>query len=454
MIITKEFAPLFQADYMVCDLYGGRGRGGSYHLTAHALHELLFNAELRGFFVRQTSTTIYSSMWQDLKDRLQEYIDEGGDVSHLEISDNQSGDNIARNRITGATIKTASFQTSSGKNTAKLKSLAGASHLWVEELEEVNESDYLKLEESFRKEGVKIKIIRAFNPPPKEHWIWKDYDLIPVTEIELVRIIEELSQEDGIEQLVHANRRSQGIPLDNVYLRGEPKGYKHIAIEGNYGINRKNLSIDAIRKYEARKFKDFDYYCRTYLGLITSGSERAVLSGAQKITLEEFMNAEGNLLYGLDFGDTVPNAMALHKIDEDNKKWYSLELLYIPDKAEPLLKALERLKISKRIPIIPDIAGRNQINDLRNAGYNVIAVNKSHDANVSAIKKLREFDLYFCGENLWNEYLGWKYDENKTGEMLEDEVPKKGNDHLMDELKYAMIGKRFAVNNFKFDIIT
>ena len=73
MIITKEFAPLFQADYMVCDLYGGRGRGGSYHLTAHALHELLFNDKLRGFFVRQIHSTIYSSMWQDFKDRIEEY---------------------------------------------------------------------------------------------------------------------------------------------------------------------------------------------------------------------------------------------------------------------------------------------------------------------------------------------------------------------------------------------
>jgi hypothetical protein len=40
MIITKEFAPLFQEDFMVCDLYGGRGRGGSSHLTADVLQRL------------------------------------------------------------------------------------------------------------------------------------------------------------------------------------------------------------------------------------------------------------------------------------------------------------------------------------------------------------------------------------------------------------------------------
>jgi len=448
MIITKEFAPLFKEDYMVCDLYGGRGRGGSYHLTAHALYELLHNPELRGFFVRQTSTTIYSSMWQDLKDRLEEY---DGDLSHIDMSDNQSGDNTIRNKRTGATIKTASFQTSSGKNTAKLKSLAGASHLWVEELEEVNESDYLKLEESFRKEGVKIKIIRSFNPPPKEHWIWKDYDLIPITEEELIEKIEHLSKEDNIKELVIANRKN-GQPIDNVYLRAVAKGYKHIAIEGNYGINRRNLSIDAIRKYESRKFNDFDYYCRTYLGLITSGSERAVLTGAKKITIQEFVEAEGNLLYGLDFGDTAPNALTLNKIDEDNKQWYSLELLYKSDKEENLINALERLNISKQIPIIPDQAGRHQINTLREAGYYVIVVSKSHDANVSAIKDLRTYDLHFCGDNLWSEYLNWKYSENKTGEMLEDEVPMKGNDHLMDGIKYVNIGKRHAVNNFNLKL--
>jgi phage terminase large subunit len=452
MIITKEFAPLFQEDFMVCDLYGGRGRGGSYHLTAHALYELLYNKDLRGFFIRQTSTTIYSSMWQDLKDRMNEAVEAGFNLSHIEISDNQLGDNTARNKITGATIKTSSFQTSSGKNTAKLKSLAGASNLWIEELEEVNESDYLKLEESFRKEGVKIKIIRSFNPPPKEHWIWKDYDLIPITEEELTQKIEDLSQEDNIKELVISNRKN-GQRIDNIYLRAEPKGYKHIAIEGNYGINRKNLSEDAIRKYELRKYTDFDYYCRTYLGLITSGAERAVLTGAKKITLQDFIEAEGNLLYGLDFGNTAPNALTLNKIDEDNKLWYSLELLYKPDTEENLIKALERLNISKQIPIIPDQAGRHQINALRQAGYYVIVVSKSHDANVSAIKDLRTYKMHFCGENLWNEYLNWQYSENKTGEMLEDEVPKKGNDHLMDGIKYVNIGKRHAVNNFNLNLI-
>jgi len=434
---------------MVCDLYGGRGRGGSYHLTAHALYELLYNPELRGFFVRQTSTTIYSSMWQDLKDRMNEAVEAGFNLSHIEISDNQSGDNTARNTRTGATIKTASFQTSSGRNTAKLKSLAGASHLWVEELEEVNESDYLKLEESFRKEGVKIKIIRSFNPPPKEHWIWKDYDLIPQTEEQLIERIKRVAQKENAKEIVEANRINKGVAMDNNYLLAKPKGYKHLAIFGDYSINRKNLSQDAINKYEIRLEKDFDYYCRTYLGLITSGSERAVLKGATKITLDEFLNAEGNLLIGIDFGDIAPNAIVLSKIDEDNKKWYALELNYLGDRELPILQAMAKINLPKHIPIIPDIAGRTQINLLRQNGYKVVAVNKSHDANVSAIKALRQYDLYLCGENLWSEYLNWKYSENKTGEMLEDEVPMKGNDHLMDAIKYSVIGKRFAINNFE-----
>lgn len=450
MKITEEFLPLFKEDFMVCDLYGGRGRGGSYHLTAHALYELLHNKDLRGFFVRQVSTTIYSSMWQDLKDRMNEYE---GDLSHIQITDNPKGDNIARNIRTGATIKTASFHTSSGQNTAKLKSLAGATNLWVEELEEVFEKDYLKLEESFRKVGVKIKIVRAFNPPPKEHWLWKDYDLIPLSEEDLIQEILNTSQDsqEDIRDLIK-NSRINGQSLDNTYLKAVAKGYKHIAIEGTYSINRKNLSIDSITKYEARKYTDFDYYCRTYLGLITSGVERAVLTGAKKITKKEFIEAEGNLLYGLDFGDTAPNALTINKINEDDKKWYAMELLYIPDRQEDLISALDRLGISKRIPIIPDQAGRHQINKLRQAGYNVIVVSKSHDANISAIKDLRTFDLHFCGENLWSEYLGWKYSENKTGEILEDEVPEKGNDHLLDGIKYVNIGKRFAVNNQKLSI--
>ena len=161
-----------------------------------------------------------------------------------------------------------------------------------------------------------------------------------------------------------------------------------------------------------------------------------------KATEEHFDNAEGDQLYCLDFGDSVPNAMTHIKFDGEVRHYK--ELIYIPDRQKPILEAMEEAGVRKDIVIIADSASPEKIKAIRRAGYSIRAVSKSHDANQMAIKTIRESIVYACGQNIWNEYIGWKYEENKTGELIKDQVPKKGKDHLMDGIKYGEIGKRHA----------
>src|SRR5690606_4477382 len=136
--------------------------------TQHALYEVLHSqTPIRAFFLREVHSTIYSSMWADLKDRIAEYeeIHEVDLSDILEWSDNKSGENHCRNKMTGSTITTKGFKVSSGNQTANLKSLAGSTHVYIDEADEVSKEDFLKLKLSLRKKGAKLKIIRAFNPP-------------------------------------------------------------------------------------------------------------------------------------------------------------------------------------------------------------------------------------------------------------------------------------------------
>ena len=142
MKVLEEFSSLFGAIYYyIIDLFGGRAGARSYHLTLHALHELLYNEQFRGFFLREVHSTIYSSLWQDFKDRFEEYEEQHGPHPHIQLSDNKNGTNYAINTITGATITTKGFKASSGSQTANLKSLAGATHLFLEEAEENNDAE-------------------------------------------------------------------------------------------------------------------------------------------------------------------------------------------------------------------------------------------------------------------------------------------------------------------------
>lgn len=221
-----------------------------------------------------------------------------------------------------------------------------------------------------------------------------------------------------------------------------PKDKKHLSINTNYGNNYNNLNEEAINEMEKLKYKDFQLYCTSILGLISSGTERSVYRDWKNITLEAFEEAEGRTLYGLDFGDRVPNALVEMKFD--GEKLYLKELIYTPDNKKPIIEALEEAGVRKDIMIVADSASPNKIKEIREAGFTIRSVSKSHDANQMAIKQIRESDVYYYGDNIESEYIGYKYAENKTGTLLKDKVPNKGDDHLMDGIKYGKIGERYA----------
>lgn len=443
MNILEEFEPLFTGEHKyITDLVGGRSGGRSYHLTLHALHELLYNPDFRGFFVRQIHSTIYSSLWKDFKDRFEQYEEIHGPHPHIQISDNTKGENYAKNILTGATIVTKGFKASSKAQTANLKSLAGGTHLYIEEAEETEYLAFNKLKLSFRKKGVKIKIIRAFNPPPKEHWIWKDYNFNKLNEQQLIDLIDKHSKEDRetITRLVKDPKNKIEA------LTAEPKDReRHQMIFTTYWNNYNNINEEAINEIEKGKHDDFALYCRTILGLILSGSERSVYQNFKRITLLEYLKKEGSILYGEDFGDRVPNALVEMKFDGENL--YIWPRIYVPENQSPLLIELERNAIFKDVVQIADSASPNKIKEIRNAGYSIRAVSKSHDANQAAIKNIRQSNVFYVyDEQFENEYLNFKYAENKTGELLDDQVPDKGDDHFMDAMKYGKIGERYATS--------
>ena len=130
MNVLKFNRPLYDSDFYICDLWGGRGGGRSYAYTQYALYLLVHSPiPIRGFFLREVHKTIYDSMWSDLVDRIKEYEEyHKVTLTELEWSDNKQGENVITNKITGSSIKTKGFKTSSENQGASLKYLASATH--------------------------------------------------------------------------------------------------------------------------------------------------------------------------------------------------------------------------------------------------------------------------------------------------------------------------------------
>lgn len=355
MNVLKEFKPIYLDDYFQADLWGGRAGARSHGLTQNALYNLLYNKDFRGFFLREVHSTIYASMWQDFKDRISEYEDfHDTDLSNLiEFSDNKNGENYAKNKITGASIGTKGFKVSSGSQTASLKSLAGATHLYIEECEEVSEADYRKVKLSLRKKGVKVKILRAFNPPFSGHWIWKDYELTKIGTEELFKLASKFYSKDltALKNLVTTNNKT--------YYTAKTKTKNYLSIQTCALNNFEHLNAQVFEEYESIMFDDFHYFCVNILGLIPNEEGDTVYTDYDVVENNTSRKVEPNdtLHIGMDFNITKMCAV-VHVIDGP-LKYAVYEFIELFDTYQ-MCEAIRYRFPNNKVVIYPDASGKNR----------------------------------------------------------------------------------------------
>jgi PBSX family phage terminase large subunit len=443
MNVLKEYHRLYTDDFFIADCLGGRAGARSYSITQRALYLLLHEPDFRGFVLRQSHATIYTSIWGDLKDRLKEYQKMHGiDLSKtITLSDNKLGENYAVNHITGGTITTKGFQTSSGQNTGSLKSLAGATHVFIDEADEVSAHSFLKLKMSLRKKGVKIQIYRAFNPPQKDHWLWNDYVLKPMTNDDLFNEIIKVTNDTDIAaimQLCDNNQHEFFKPL-------KTKSDAHICIVTNYYNNYEHLNEMAIQDYDSLKYRNFYDYCVQVLGLIPKAGEGTIYKDYE---IEPF--PEDNFAlhgFGLDFGSNDPDALTEVKIDRKAKRIY-IRLVYCKnDTSFDGLKDVLQDRVGKIKRIVGDSADRRLIRSYNQIGFNIRGANKKM-AVKSQIKHLQGYTLVVdensrdwlfkrdkkdLNYNLLNCFDNYAWHDTKAG------IPNHDYSDPMDSWRYIAI---------------
>jgi hypothetical protein len=144
-------------------LTGGRGSGKSFALSL-ALALQLRDPGHRVLFTRYTLTSATDSIVPEFLEKIErlglahEFERVGANVRHL-----QSGSEILFRGI----------KTSSGNQTAKLKSLHGITVWVLDEADEMPaEDDFEKIDLSIRAMTRPNKVILAFNPPHVAHWLY------------------------------------------------------------------------------------------------------------------------------------------------------------------------------------------------------------------------------------------------------------------------------------------
>lgn len=380
--IKNKYKPL-GSDSRYFVITGGRGSGKSYSIN---LFLLLLTYEVGHviLFTRYTLTSAHVSI-------IPEFIDK---INTLDLSNDFyiTKDEII-NKKTGSKILFKGIKTSSGTQTANLKSLAGVTTWVLDEAEELTDEDtFDKIDFSIRAKNVQNRVILVLNPATKEHFIYK-------------RFFESKGVKDG----------SNIVKGDTTYI--------HTTYLDNY----ENLSKSFILQIEDMKVRRKQKYEHQILGGWLDKAEGVVFNNW---SFGKFNPNNLPTSFGLDFGFSIdPDTLIEVAIDKNHKKIYVKEHLYQNGLRMEQLATICGNVVGKGL-IIADSAEDRLIVDLRHKGLNIEPIKKG--TIESGVTLMLDFDIIVdeSSSNIAKEFNNYAY-LNKGSKLYIDDY-----NHAIDAIRY------------------
>jgi phage terminase large subunit len=413
--INEKYQCVFTTPKPIIDLVGGRGRGGSYFGTDYFLFLLITADYFRGCLARQAFNDIKDSLFKDLLDRIEEHK---LNKNLFKINEHEMKITCKQN---GNTIISKGFITSSNRK-AKLKSLAGLTHVLIEEANEVYEEQFDNIMLSVRTKKVdKIQILRIFNPPSKRHWIWRDYNLI-----------------DSVKG----------------YYTYNPKTDSDVEmIFSTYLDNIKNLNDTYISTLMRLKRRP-EQYNVIVKGLISDIAVGKIYSDWNPISVSDYELIESRRVYAIDFGFSN-DPVALIEVKWKDNKLFIRELIYQTGMDDLMIaKRFLDLGITYKDLIIADYGngGDVRINNLMYGGsgawkniegyedlikgFSVYYAKKGAGSIAGGINLVKSYEIYVTenSKNCWEEYQNYCWASGRDSNLLD--VPVDKYNHIMDCIRY------------------
>ena len=394
MILETSFQGLkLNKKYLVLDesfaryfiVTGGRGSGKSFAvnsvlllLTYQAGHTILFTR----FTLRAASISIIPEFIEKL-----ELL---GVINQFKITKDE-----IINKGNGSKIIFRGIKTSSGDQTANLKSLQGITTWVMDEAEELNDEDIFdKIDLSVRNKIQENRVILILNPTTKEHFIYK-------------RWFEDRGVAAG----------SNITKEDTTY------------IHTTYLDNLDNLSESYIKQIETMKVRRPNRYKHTIEGAWLDKAEGVIFTDW---SIGEF-NQVGKIVFGQDYGfSNDPSTLVKTSIDKENKVIY-IQLCFYQTK----LTTSEILQLNKKFAadnlIVGDSAEPRLITEL-SRDCNVVPAIKGQGSITFGISLLQDYDLVITEDSteLIKELNNYCWLEKKS------QTPVDNFNHAIDALRYAV----------------
>jgi len=271
----------------------------------------------------------------------------------------------------------------------KLKSIEGIDQVWIEEATELQYDDFDQLDLRTRS-GKNNKIIVSFNPINAQSWL-------------------KLKVEDQRDMRKKDSVWIESTPFMNQFL---PQSYldslmrKKDTNPSYFAIYAENKRWQGMKWLIYPDYKVFDH------------------------------DIEPDYIW-LDFWYNDPCAMTYLKVEDKSEKkdLYIWERIYISElTSASLIAEMQRIGVSKRVLIVADSARPEMIRDIKNAGYNIIPVDKWKWSVQDQINAVQEYNLYIRWKNAIKEISSYCWKLDKWWNPLD--VPLDWDDHICDSFRY------------------
>jgi phage terminase large subunit len=382
--LNSKYEPLFKNDTRFFIITGGRGSAKSFAVGTFT-NLLSFEKGHTILFSRQTMTSAHLSIIPEFQEKIDLMeLNDFFAITKTEIINRQSGSKIIFRGI----------KTSSGDQTANLKSLQGVTTWILDEAEELtDEVTFDKINLSIRQKGRQNRVILILNPATKEHWIYK-------------RFFEDAGVQEGF----------NGIKDDVTY------------IHTNYLDNYENLDQSFINEVERVKISNPLKYQHTILGGWLNRAEGVVYSNW---SVGRFIDT-GYSFFGQDYGFSIdPTTLVKCSIERKTKTIFVKQCLYEAGLTTTQIADYNKRYTENRL-IIADSAEPRLIAELKNKGCNIKGISKPKI--IDRIALLQDWTIVVDedSKDIIKELNNYVWHDKKS------QTPIDSYNHLLDPIGYVL----------------
>ena len=395
--IHEKYIPLWQSPSRYFVITGGRGSGKSFGVAVFLLN-LTYEEGHKVLFTRYTMISAQTSIIPEFIEK----IDMMGVAEDFRITKDE-----IINLTTGSSIIFKGIRTSSGNQTAALKSLNGVTTFVLDEAEElVDESVFDKIDFSVRSQIKQNRCILILNPTTKEHWIYQRFF------------------------------QSYGV-IDAYNGSNNDITYVHT----DYRDNKDNLSDSFLVQVMDMKRRRPDKYQHQILGGWLATAEGTIFKNWR---VGEYLQTE-HTCYGQDFGfATDLTTLVKISVDKEGRKMWVKEIYGKPNLSTEEIATRNKMECGMDL-IICDNSEPRLLNEMKRKGVNVKPTIKRQGSIMSGIALMQDFEIIVDREShgVIRELNNYTWQEKNS-------KPIDKWNHFLDACRYGLQYLVQGVNSGKY----